>query len=158
MRRLGVTAGAACLFGILAGTAGGQPTTAGKDQPPAAMPGQAVGTPLNLNPVGTPVNRAVPSRNDLKKVGSPLSRPYDPTKPLDVFKGTNLDPKAVVAPIAGYPGTAAGDPNLLDRLYQKLNASVTSFFRPSQPDRPTYTPGISRRNRERAESRLWRRD
>ena len=42
-------------------------------------------------------------------------------------------------------------------LNQKL-ASATNFFTPSPPPRPTYTPGISRRNRERAQERMWRRD
>jgi hypothetical protein len=154
MRRLGVAV-AACALGLLARDGRGQaPGTANKDQPPAAMPGQIIGTPLNMNAVGTPVNKAVPSRADLKKLESPLSRPYDPSKPLDVFKGTNLDPKQVMAPVAAFPQTP--NQSLLDKLNDKF-ASVTSFFKPSQPTRPTYTPGISRRNKERS-AMMWRRD
>jgi hypothetical protein len=156
MRLLGGTAAVACALGLLAGTAGGQAPGANNNLPPAAMPGQVIGTPLNLNPVGTPVNKAVPSRADLKKLESPLSRPYDPGNPLGVFKGTNLDPKMVVAPVAAMHDLQS--PNLLDKLYQKINTSVASFFSPSPAPRPTYTPGISRRNRERAENRMWRRD
>jgi hypothetical protein len=155
MRRLGVAV-AACAFGLLAGTAGGQSsaTTNPKDQPPAAMPGQVVGTPLNLNPIGNPVNKAVPSRGELKKLESPLSRPYDPGKPLDVFKGTNLDPKQVMAPVAEFPQTP--NQNLLERLYDKLETKVTSMFRPTGPVTPTYTPGIFRRDKQRAMNRMWR--
>jgi hypothetical protein len=88
-------------------------------------------------------------------VGNALSRPYDPARPLDVFKGTGLDPKSLVAPVA--PMGGGGEPNLLDRLYQRLG-SATGFLKPSTPPRTTYTPGIARRNRERAAARMWRKD
>jgi hypothetical protein len=152
MRQLGAAVAAACAVGLFVGEAAGQ---SGGNGMPAAMPGQVVGTPLQLNTVGTPVQRAAPPAGD--QLGNPLMRPYDPTKPLDVFKGTAIDPKTVIAPVMGYPGTGGQDPNLLERLYQKL-ATVTGFYKPSDPQRPTYTPGISRRNRERAMQRLWRRD
>ena len=88
---------------------------------------------------------------------SALSAGYDPSKPLDAFKGTNLDPKSVVAPVAGFP-TTGQDPNLLQRLYTKIG-TVTGFITPSTPTpRPTYTPGLSRRNKERTMERTWRRD
>ena len=159
MRQLGL---AACAVALCAGPTAGQFGSLGKpgdtNNLPAAMPGQVVGTGITLNPVGTPISRAVPSRDDLKKLENPLMRPYDPSKPLDVFKGTNIDPKTVVAPVAGFPGTGT-DPSLLDKLSAKLG-SVTNFFKPSPPvpTRSTYFPSLSRRNRERAMERMWRRD
>src|SRR5581483_8862812 len=159
MRQLGVAAAVA----LLAGSAAGQSGSFGSLGPPgstnnlpAAMPGQVVGTGVNLNPAGALTPRAVPARPDLKKLDNPLMRPYDPSKPYDVFKGTNIDPTSVVAPVAGFP-TTGQDPNLLQRLYTKLGP-VTGFLKPSPAPRPTYTPGISRRNKERAMERTWRRD
>ena len=155
MRQPGLAVACAALC---AGPAAGQLGKPGDTNTlPAAMPGQVVGTGINLNPVGTPISKAVPSRADIKKLENPLLRAYDPSKPYDVFKGTNLDPKSVIAPVAGFPGTGT-DPTLLDKLSAKLG-SVTSFFKPpAVPPRPTYTPGLSRRNRERAMERTWRRD
>ena len=52
--------------------------------------------------------------------------------------------------------------NLVDRLYDKLDAAlhVSFFSKPPAPvaKPPNVTPGIFRRNRERAEERMWRRD
>jgi hypothetical protein len=160
MRQLGVMAAVA----LLAGSAAGQSGSFGSLGPPgstnnlpAAMPGQVVGTGVTLNPAGTQIARAVPARDDIKKLDNPLMRPYDPSKPFDVFKGTNLDPTSVVAPVPGFPMTGQ-DPNLLQRLYTKIG-TVTGFITPSTPvPRPTYTPGLSRRNKERAMERTWRRD
>jgi hypothetical protein len=159
MRQLGVAAAVALLAGSAAGQAGsfgslGPPGST--NNLPAAMPGQVVGTGISLNPAGATIPRAVPSRDDIKKLENPLTRPYDPSKPYDVFKGTNLDPTSVVAPVAGFP-TTGQDPNLLQRLYTKIG-TVTGFLTPSPPPRPTYTPGLSRRNKERMMERTWRRD
>jgi len=116
--------------------------------------GQVVSTGFNLNPAGNRVPAAAPPAGT--NVGNPLLRPYDPNRPLDAFKGTNLSAKNVVAPVTGIPGTQ--QPDLLDRVYDKLG-SVTKFFRPSAPQTPTQTvtPGIFRRNRERNKME-WRRD
>jgi hypothetical protein len=95
----------------------------------------------NTTPVGSPV-------------GNALTRPYDPTRPLDALKGTGLDPSSVVAPVVPM---GMKEPNLLDRLYEKLG-TVTGFRKPDTPPRTNFVPGISRRNRERAEQRMWRRD
>lgn len=121
----------------------------------APIPGQVVSTSFNLPSVASPIPKATtPAGNP---VGNPLMRPYDPSKPYDVFKGTNIDPKSVLAPVSGYPGLQTQQPDLLDRLYDKLS-SVTRFFRPTSPTPPpTYVPGITRRNRERREA-MWRRD
>jgi hypothetical protein len=160
MRQLGVAAAVALLAGVAAGQSGsfgslGPPGST--NSLPAAMPGQVVGTGINLNPAGAQIPRAVASRAEIQKLENPLMRPYDPSKPYDVFKGTNLDPKSVVAPVNGFPMTGQ-DPNLLQRLYTKIG-TVTGFIKPSTPTpRPTYTPGLSRRNKERMMERTWRRD
>jgi hypothetical protein len=145
MHRLVAGLAAAC---AVAGTAAAQFTTQG----------QVVGSSVGLNPSGTAVPRAVPQAGN--PVGNPLGRPYDPTRPLDVFKGTNLDPKSVVAPVSGFPSVPTQQPDLLDKLYAKIG-SITHFFSPTPPAQqpaPTVTPGIFRRNRERAAERMWRRD
>ena len=117
--------------------------------------GQVVSNSFNLNPAGARVPSAAPQAGN--SIGSPLMRPYDPTRPLDAFKGSNIDPKTVIAPVSGLPGT--GQPDLLDRLYSRLG-SVTSFIKPTPPStpKPNVTPGIFRRNRERNMPQNWRRD
>jgi hypothetical protein len=143
-----------------AGAASGQFTTVTPGPNPLGgiMPGQVVGSSsvATLNPAATAVPKAAPPAGTA--IGNPLMRPYDPTRPLDVFKGTNIDPRTVAAPVSGFPTLTTGQPDLLDKLYDKLS-SVTRFLRPSfSAPPPTYTPGISRRNRERADQRMWRRD
>ena len=121
-----------------------------------SVPGQPVGSSFDLPQAGSAIPKAAPQA--AMPVGNPLIRPYDPTRPLDVFKGTNLDPKMVVAPVAGFPGIGTQQPNLLERLYARFG-SITGFFKPTVSDPvPTYAPGIGRRNRERAKERMWRRD
>ena len=101
--------------------------------------GKSIGEPINL-----------PAEN-------PLLRRYDPNKPYDVFRGTNLDVKSIVAPMNGFSQTAGtGDPTMLDRLYSKLQSVVGLSTKP-QVQR-VYTPGIARRNRERVQERLHPRD
>ena len=56
-------------------------------------------------------------------VGNPLVRPYDPSRPYDVFKGTDIDPRTVVAPVQNLPGTQ--NPNLLQlRALQTMAEST----------------------------------
>lgn len=147
MRRLLLAAVVVCA-GAGTASAQGSMTASGN----ALMPGQGVGTGFSLPSVGTRQPQAAP------KVGAPVGnafqRPYDPSKPLDAFKGTSLDPKSVVAPVQAM---GADNPNLLDRFYVKLG-TVFGFKKPDLPAQPNYTPGIARRNRERAEQRMWRRD
>jgi len=147
MRRWLAAIGAAC---AVAGSASTQEQTGGP-----SMPGQIVSRGFNLNPAGMRLPAAAPQAGT--HISSPLTKPYDPSRPLDVFKGTNIDPKTIVAPALGVPGMQ--QPDLLDRINAKLS-SVTNFFRPSTPvqSRPTITPGIFRRNRERAMQRNWRID
>ena len=147
MRRLMLAVGVAC---AAAGTAGAQASmTAGGN---AVMPGQSVGSGFSLPSVGTQIPKAAPPAGN--PIGTALTRPYDPARPLDAFKGTGIDPKSIVAPVTTM---GSGEPNVLDRLYQKLG-SVIGFVKPGEPARQTYTPGIARRNKERMEQRMWRRD
>jgi hypothetical protein len=134
--RHGLALGLAC---AVAGLAAAQ-------QPLPLGGGQVVSSGFNLGPAAPRVPAAAPPAGN--NVGSPLQRPYDPSRPLDVLKGTNLSAKNVVAPVTGMPGTQ--QPDLLDRLADKLS-SVTKFLKPSPPEMttPTVTPGIFRRNRER---------
>lgn len=131
------------------------PQSAGTASAAGSMPGQTVGSSYNLNPGGSTIPRAAPQAGT--PIGNPLTRPYDPSRPMDMFKGSGIDPKTVVTPLSAFPGLPTQNPSILDRLNSKLG-SVVTYFRPSEPPRPTYTPGISRRNRERAMERNWRRD
>ena len=149
MRRLLLAFGVAC---AAAGTASAQAQGSMTASGNALMPGQGVGTGFSLPGVGTRQPQAAP--NVGAPIGNALTRPYDPSKPYDVFKGTGLDRNAVVAPVQAM---GADNPNLLDRFYVKLG-TVFGFKKPDLPPQPNYTPGIARRNRERAEQRMWRRD
>ena len=129
----------------------------------SAMPGQVVGSGFNLagsapQPIGTPLP---PSGTPLA-AGMPASRPYDPNRPLDMFRGTGIKTNQMVAPISAFPPLLGQEKNLIDRMYDKLDAVFTynPFTRPTEaPERPTnVTPGIFRRNRERFDDRMWRRD
>jgi hypothetical protein len=148
MRQLWLAAGAVCALAGFATPASGQVNT---------MPGQVVGTTVNfnnLNPVGTRLPRVgTPVGQPLNMpADTPLLRRLDPSRPYDVFKGTNLSPSQLAAPIVGI-----GDQSALERFYDKLK-SIVGLAKPADLRVPNYTPGIGRRNRERAEERLWRRD
>jgi hypothetical protein len=84
-----------------------------------------------------------------------MQRPYDPNHPFDAFKGTNINPKDVLAPLVGPDGKQVTPPDALDKLSEKIK-SIWGFAAPAPP-RPPYTPGVTRRARERAQH-LWRRD
>jgi hypothetical protein len=123
----------------------------------APLPGEIVSNPVLLSNAGMRLPAAAPPAG--QRIGSPLTRPYDTTDPLSVFKGTNIDTSALVAPV-GTPGNGMNQPGLIGSINAKLDA-VTHFFRPSTPalTTRTITPGIFRRNRERAKERmLWQRD
>ena len=57
-----------------------------------------------------------------------------------------MDPNLVVAP---YPTPPSTSNSFWDKLYQRWMHIFVDDTRPN----PTYTPGISRRNRERREKR-----
>jgi hypothetical protein len=81
-----------------------------------------------------------------------MMRRYDPNRPYDVFQGTNLSPNLLAAPVT-VPG---GEMSIYDKLkaFLGLGRQPTSMM----PSHSTYFPSLTRRNRERAEERLWRRD
>src|SRR4051812_17534420 len=113
MRRLLLALGVAC---AAAGTAGAQAQGSMSASGNALMPGQSVGTGFSLPSVGgTRQPSAAPPAG--APIGNALTRPYDPSKPYDVFKGTGLDAKSVVAPVQAM---GSSDPNVLDRLYQRM--------------------------------------
>jgi hypothetical protein len=94
------------------------------------------------------------------KVGKPLNVPedtpfmrrYDPTRPFDAFKGTNIDTRSIVAPVQGL-----GDQTALEKFYAKVK-STFGIAPKTTPPPQNVTPGIFRRNRERARERMWRID
>lgn len=129
------------------------------------MPGQVVGNGFTLSKVGS---QAAPSAGSPvgSQVGRPLNVPadspnmrrYDPARPYDVFKGTNLSADQLVAPLPG----VGGDMTVLEKLYAKLK-SIVGLGPPqvaagTLQTNSTYFPSLTRRNRERAQARLWRRD
>lgn len=154
MRPIAKAAAVACALVGIGGPARAQIAVPTGSPQPAAMPGKVVGNSYPLHPVGTQLPRAAPA------VGNPIGSPF--IKPevgatINPFKNTGIDPKMLAAPAMGYPGSPYQEPDMIDKLYDKLK-SVTAFFKPSPAQTSTYTPGISRRNRERAMERNWRRD
>lgn len=153
MRRFLIAAGAACAI-MLAGHAGAQ-NTGGFG---TSMPGQAVSTYRGgpLSPVGTRLpDAAQPVGQPIANAGA-TQRPYDPSRPYDMFKGTNIDPNSLVTPLIGADGKPVDPPDVLDKLSDRIR-SILGMLKPNPP-RPPYAPGISRRNRERAQQQMWRRD
>jgi hypothetical protein len=147
MRRWVLAAGVACAV-MLAHSARAQ-------NGGPAMPGQVVGSYRGtVNRVGQQVPQAAPAAGQ-SVTANQFMRPYDPNRPYDMFKGTNIDPKQVLAPLVGPDGRPVEPPDALDKLSDKLKAIFT--FGRTTPARPPYAPGISRRNRERHQQ-MWRRD
>lgn len=147
MRQLLLAAGVLCAGGAAAHLA-----TAQNNE---VMPGQVVSTINNFQTVGTrfpQVGERVGQPINMPE-DTPLMRRYDPSRPFDAFKGTHIDKNMVVAPVP----IIAGDQNLLERFYDKLK-SVVGISTKTLPPPPNVTPGIFRRNRERAQERMWRRD
>jgi len=117
-------------------------------------PGTPVGTPLSLGNAGAP---------NAKPVGSPAGAQVG-SAPGGVPQSTSqdfskIDKSRLAAPLPNYPGIG-GEPTLWDRTMQRVVAAVhyiNPFSTTTQP-RPNWVPGISRRNRERSEERMFRRD
>jgi hypothetical protein len=110
------------------------------------MPGTPVGTP-SVQPVGT---RLPSVGNPLPKVGQPPTG-YNGAKPGTTADSPfgqgnwpSIDPNLVVAP---YPTPKLNSDNFWDKLYQRWLV----LFTDDNKDKPTWVPGISRRNRERRE-------
>ena len=134
----------------LAGPAAAQiPSTYTVTPPGTAMPGTPVGAAM-VAPAGTAIPKAVPAAG--ARVGTgPTGIPslLDPRSP----QGQKVDLKNVIAP---YPGM----PNPAPSFWDQLSARWAALLGPTAPAaQPTnWTPGISRRNREREKERMWRRD
>jgi hypothetical protein len=125
----------------------------------ASMPGQVVSNTTGSNvrligndlpqvaqPVGKPIN--LPNNN-------PLFRPYNPANPYEALQGTGMNAKSVVAPVNGYTNEAPPS------VFQQITNNMKSLLGLTSP--PTvqriYTPGIYRRDRQRAQERaMWGRD
>jgi hypothetical protein len=103
-----------------------------------------------IAPAGTPIPKAVPAAG--ARVGTgPTGIPslLDPRSP----QGQVVDLKNVIAP---YPGMPNPTPSFWDQLQARWAAMLGPT--PSVVQPTNWTPGISRRNREREKERMWRRD
>jgi hypothetical protein len=150
MRRLTLAAGAACAV-VLIGPLGAQNSN------DFSMPGQVVGSSDGaFSPVGNRAPSAAPAAG--QPVGkNALQRPFDPNRPYDQFKGTGIDPSLLRAPLVGPDGREVAPPGPLSDFLARIKSV---FVKNPPPERTIpYAPGISRRNRERAEQRrMWRLD
>lgn len=149
MRRVVLAVGVLCAV-VVTGRG-----TAQNGSPGIATPGQIVGS-FNgpINPVGNKLPSVAPPVGQAITANA-QQRPFDPNKPYDAFKGSSFNPDDLVAPLVGPDGKPIEPPDALDRLSDKIKAFFVKT--PPPPPRPPYTPGISRRNKERREM-LWRRD
>lgn len=118
------------------------------------VPGTPVGTPLGVKTVGTDPGSAVGS-----PVGSQVGSAPGGIMPSLSPDFSKIDPKMLSAPLPVYPGIGS-KPTLWNRLTEPI-IRVFSYINPFQEApvaRPPWVPGISRRNRERAEQRALRLD
>ena len=161
MRQLTLAAGVACAV-VLSSPVGAQfnaLNTGGLNNSnsasPAPMPGQIVGGYTGtVNPVGTKLPAAAPQAGQ-PITANAMQRPFDPKHPYDMFKGTNIDTKQILAPLVGPDGKPVEPPDALDKLSDKIKA-LWGLAAPAPP-RPPWAPGIARRNKERVQQ-MWRRD
>ena len=157
MRRVVLAVGVLCAVAVTGRS------IAQNSSPGFSMPGQVVGSTTGV--VGSTSGTINPIGNRLPSVAPPVGqsitanaqqRPFDPNRPYDVFKGSSINPDDLVAPLVGADGKPIEPPDALDRLSEKITAF---FVKPAPPPpRPPYVPGIGRRNKERREQMLWRRD
>ncbi|MGL6075035.1 MAG: hypothetical protein ACRC8S_12820 [Fimbriiglobus sp.] len=118
---------------------------------PVSMPGTTVGSSM-AKPILTPVGSRLPSA--APQVGTPISG-LASSKPGAIGPGANgatqpqgkpIDMKNVVAPYPNMPKEST--------FWEKLEERWFAMFESDTPAvRPNYTPGIGRRNRERAAER-----
>jgi len=146
MRQPALAAGGLCAAAILAHFAPAQNQ--------AAMPGQVVGSGFRFKSVGEQFPQAG------TKVGQPTNLPPETplmrrsniSDPFDAFRGTKIAPKSVAAPFPGSDQTA------LERFYERMKSAVGPSTKAMPAPPQMVTPGIFRRNRERAKEQMWRRD
>lgn len=118
---------------------------------PFSMPGTQVGTPL-VTPAGQSLPKAAPAAGAQVGTGpGGIPGALDPRSPKPA--GQEIDLKNVIAP---YPGMPKPAPSFWDQLQERW----FKMFMSDQPVTPpqNITPGIYRRNRERARERMWRWD
>ena len=120
-------------------------------------PGTPIGTPFNLGnmaPVGAKNNT-----NPTSPLGNQVGSGIGGISKVASQDFSNINPNQLAAPLPNYTGIGAA-PTFWDRTKQKV-LSVVNYFNPN-PLPPTpkanWVPGISRRNRERAEERRMMRD
>lgn len=117
------------------------------------MPGINVGRPLLIN-VGTVFPKAVPAAGG--QVGTTPGK-VPGYSPQSLLPGAGLDRNAVVGPLPR--GTLGpNEPSLWGNFVDRFGGAL-GLVRP-EPRSPVWTPGISRRNREREKEKLahWQRD
>ena len=130
----------------------------GQAQTPATNPLLAGGTPVGnpmLKSVGTPIPQAAPAVG--QKIGTPPGGQPTQTSPPPGF---NFDLKNVVAPVNPEFLPPALRPQQNQSLYDaafKKWAEAFGLVKPPE-QKNNFTPGMSRRNRERVQERQWWRD
>lgn len=153
MRRLAITAAVAA--SPLAAPAQTPPVSAAPTPVPTfQMPGTVVGQPL-LQPVGTQIPKAAPA------AGTPVGMTPGGASPTDLtgtLPGQQINTANVVGPLPESFNMIPTEPSLWDKFVAKFGASL-GLVTP-EPKAPNWTPGIARRNRERARARtqMWQRD
>jgi len=149
MRRFVVGGLLAC--GV-AGIASAQTPAPVNVMPTPGMPGLPVGKAYTA-PVGQQIPKAAPAVGSQVGTGATgIPGALDPRSPMPA--GQVIDLKNVVAPYPGMPKPAG---NFWDRLTDRW----FNFLLPDPPPAtkpPNWTPGIGRRNRERAREEMMRRD
>lgn len=119
-----------------------------------STPGTQVGNGFNLGSAGTKNNPNVgaPAGNQVGNgIGGSIGASQD---------FSNIDPKQLAAPLPQFPGIG-GSPTFWDRTKQKVLSifGATNSTTPSGTvPKPNWVPGISRRNRDRHENRMFRPD
>jgi hypothetical protein len=114
--------------------------------------GTPIGKPFNLGnnaPVGQNMKPAAG-----QQVGNQVGSGVGAIPQMNSQDFKNIDKSRLAAPLPSFPGIGGG-PTFWDRTKQKV-MSVFTVFKPSSQTpapKPNWVPGISRRNRERAQER-----